>query len=112
MRALWVGVLLFAACGDDSGPAGPPDAATDASVDSDPSLDLSLRDQVTAIENGTLTGSHLTAGYLARIADRDRAIHAIIVADPQASSKAAALDGQRGQGALLQGAVILIKDNI
>src|SRR5215471_14619616 len=39
-------------------------------------------------------------------------IHAVIVTDPQATTRAAALDGQKGQGALLQGAVILIKDNI
>jgi amidase len=112
MRSMWVGVLLFAACGDDSGPAQTPDASADASIDASDYLDRSLRDQVSAIESGATTGSALAAGYLARIADRDRRIHAVIVTDPQASTLAAALDGQKGQGALLQGAVILVKDNI
>ena len=34
------------------------------------------------------------------------------IVDPQAGAHAASLDGQRGDGALLQGAVIVVKDNI
>jgi amidase len=112
MRSLWIGVLVFAACGDDSGPAQTPDAGADASIDGNPFLDRSLRDQVSAVESGATTGSALAGGYLERIADRDRMIHAVIVTDPQATTRATALDGQKGQGALLQGAVILVKDNI
>src|SRR5262245_52878201 len=99
--------LALAACSDDSGHPGSPDASAD-----NPYLDRTMREQVSAIESGATTGSSLTAGYLARIDARDHAIHAVIVTDPQAAARAADLDGKRGHGALLQGAVILVKDNI
>src|SRR5262249_22782593 len=90
MRASCAGLLLFAACGGASGKAGNPDG----SIVGNSALDLSLRDQVSAIETGSLTGNALATGYLARIADRDTAIHAVIVTDPQAAAAASALDGQ------------------
>jgi amidase len=109
--------------GGEAGPgldSGKPDADAghEAAVEAgnpDDYLDKPLRDQVTALENGTITSAGLTAAYLARIAMRDKGdggVHAIIVNDPQAVAHATTLDGERGKGALLQGADILLKDNI
>lgn len=78
-------------------------------------LDRSLRDQVAAMEAGKITSAGLTKAYLARIDTRDKGehgTHAIIVIDSEALQHAAALDGTRGAKALLQGAAILVKDNI
>jgi amidase len=75
-------------------------------------IELSLRDQVAAIEAGKLTGEELARAYLERIDRLEPSINAIIALDPQAAAKAAALDRTRGSRALLQGAVILVKDNI
>jgi amidase len=98
------------------------DAAADARADAraeaaspEDYLDQPLRTQVTALDNGTITSAGLTAAYLARIGMRDPGdggVHAIIVLDPKAATHAAALDAERGDGALLQGADILVKDNI
>ncbi len=78
-------------------------------------LDRPLREQVVALERGSLSSAALTTAYLARIAARDPGdggVHAVLVTDPQAATKAATIDGLRGKGALLQGAAILVKDNI
>ena len=128
--------MTLAACssGNGSSPSGgPPDGgATDSSsmLDSskpfdgapdveagnpDDYLDKPLRDQVTALEKGVITSAGLTQAYLGRIAARDKGdggVHAIIVINPMADANAATLDGERGKGALLQGADILVKDNI
>src|SRR5689334_18069141 len=100
MRGTWAW-LLVAACG---GGGGSPDASA--------WLDKPMRDQVAAIERGDVAGAALEAGYVARIHDRDPHVHAIITIDPQAAATATSLDGQRGAGAPLQGAVIVVKDNI
>ncbi len=92
--------------------AGGSDAGSENPADY---LERPLRDQVTALESGAITSAGLTQAYLSAIDAKDRGsdgIHAIITVDPQAIEKASALDGQTGQGALLQGAVILVKDNI
>lgn len=92
----------------DAGPEA--EAATLADL-----IDAPLRQQVTALDQGVITSQALTAAYLARIAARDvgdGGVHAILVTDPNAAANAAALDGMRGKGALLQGAPILVKDNI
>jgi amidase len=78
-------------------------------------LDKPLREQVAALEKGVITSAGLTSGYLGRLTTRDRGdggVHAVIVTDPQAMAHASALDAERGKGALLQGAVIFVKDNI
>ena len=101
MRGAWAWVLV-AACG--SGGHATPDADVSAW------LDKPLRDQVAAIEGGQLTGADLEAGYRARVDARDPSVHAIVIIDPQAGATASSLDGHHG-GAL-QGAVIVVKDNI
>ncbi|HEX8796416.1 MAG TPA: amidase [Polyangiaceae bacterium] len=113
----WLG-LLVAACGASGAksPSTPVDAgpAIEAGNPLD-YLDRPLREQVAALETGVITSAGLTSGYLARIASRDKGdggVHAVILADPQATAHAAALDAQRGKGALLQGADIFVKDNI
>jgi amidase len=127
-------LLAVAACGSSGGSASgvasdgggnqhetgaPGDALTEADAEAGGNpldyLDKPLRDQVTAMENGTITSAGLVGGYLGRIATRDKGdggVHAVIVADPQAEAHAAALDAERGKGALLQGAAIFVKDNI
>jgi amidase len=113
----------LAGCSDDSsdassgGAGGSAGAAGSAGSDAgteNPAdyLDRPLREQVTALESGAITSSGLTQAYLDRIAVRDPNIHAILTLDPSAADKAASLDQERGQGAPLQGAVILVKDNI
>lgn len=106
--------------GDTGAPGdarAPSDAGGEADAGANPLdyLDKPLRDQVAAMENGTITSAGLVAGYLGRLATRDRGdggVHAVILADPQAEAHAAALDAARGKGALLQGAAIFVKDNI
>lgn len=103
-------------------PASPQDAATDSQTETDappedPSLylDRPLREQVDAMESGKIKSAGLTSGYLARVEAKDKGpsgIHAIIALAPDASKEAAAADASRGKGAKLQGAVILVKDNI
>jgi amidase len=133
--------LVFAAagCGDDSsssvgsstGPDAGLDAAPDALADAAPEggdasseaaeidpqtyLDRSMSEQVEAMEAGGLSSVALTAAYLTRIEQQDRGadgINAVLSLDPSAQDLAAQADLHRGGGALLQGAVILLKDNI
>ena len=104
--------------GDASSMDAGGDVALDAPVEAaNPAdyLDRPMREQVSALESGLITSAGLTAAYLARIAMRDHGdggVHAVIMTDPQATTLAAQLDGKRGKGAPLQGAVILVKDNI
>jgi amidase len=120
--------LALAACSSGSGSPGAPSGGDDSGVDAgamvdgaaeaanpDDYLDRPLREQVTALESGQITSAGLTAAYLARIGARDPGdggIHAILLTDPQAAAHATELDGKRGKMAPLQGAVILVKDNI
>lgn len=74
-----------------------------------------MRDQVAAIEAREISGADLARAYLQRIDARDpgaSGIHAIVSLDPGALARAAELDTRRGHHAPLQGAVILVKDNI
>src|SRR5688572_22041310 len=75
-------------------------------------LDRPLTEQVSAIESGKITSAGLTAAYLERIATRDANIHAVLLLDPEAETKAGALDAQSGNGKKLSGVPILVKDNI
>lgn len=113
--------LFVAGCSSSSNAANgaPSDAGADgdASIGEDPAsyVDRPMRDQIAAIEGGKITSAGLTQAYLARIDARDRGdggINSIIVLDPNAVAHATELDGKRGKGALLEGAVILVKDNI
>jgi amidase len=101
--------------GADSGEPSDGSAVAADAADAAEYLDKPLRDQVTALEAGTITSAALTQGYMARSAARDAVdggVHAVIVTDPNAVADATALDGKRGHGALLQGAAIFVKDNI
>ena len=78
-------------------------------------LDRTMVDQVKAMERGRLTSEALTVAYIARIAQRDEGpegTNAILTTDPHALEAARAADAARGSDAPLQGAVILVKDNI
>jgi amidase len=131
MRALHgvpgaLSVLLLLACGSDdggggSGPsggaggtAGAAGSGGSAGATENPAdyLDRPLTEQVSAIESGKITSAGLTAAYLDRIATRDADIHAVLLLDPDAANKAAALDAASGSGKKLSGAPILVKDNI
>jgi len=84
-------------------------------VDADEYLDRSLRDQVAAMEAGRLSSEDLVQGYLGRIDDRDRGadgIGAILATVPNPLAAARALDPDRGLGRSLQGAIVLVKDNL
>jgi amidase len=134
-RSAWPAVstafiaLTLGACSDDSR-AGPAAGSTSGEASGsggggggggvaaeDPTawLDRPLREQVEALEAGKITSVGLAGAYLARIEALDTGasgIHAVIALDPEALDRAAALDDARGGGALLQGAPILVKDNI
>jgi len=78
-------------------------------------LDKPLRDQVDATHSGKLSSAGLAQGYAGRIDAQDRVdggTHAVLVVDPAAMTNAAALDSLHDTTSLLQGAVILVKDNI
>lgn len=119
-RLALIAIAHLVACSSAPEQSEPPaDVGVDAEVDATPLpedpgpyLDRSLRDQVTALESGRITSRGLTQGYLARIATRDKDIHAVLAVDPEAEKQAADADAKKGKGALLQGATILIKDNI
>jgi amidase len=114
---LGVAALLFTlACSNGSTSAG-----SSAPVQPEPKvepvdpldyLDRPMREQVEVMETTALSCEGLSAAYLARVEERDSGIHAIIAVDPAAADQARALDDKRGSGALLQGAVLLVKDNI
>lgn len=109
----WLLVLAVGCSGSADNPAAQSDTgviADAAPVDPGPFLDKSLRDQVIALESGVVTSAALTQAYLARIATRDKDIHAILALDPTASKQASNADAKKG--GKLQGATILIKDNI
>ncbi len=130
-RLAWMllaATLVVGGCGDDDDDTdGDGDADADADTDGDGDgdgdgdadldawADGALREQVDAMETGLLTSADLTGVYVERIEahdDGDDGINAFVsvIADPVAA--AAALDEERGRGALLQGAVIVLKDNI
>jgi amidase len=88
----------------------PPTAPVGASAEG--WLDRPMTEQIDAMEAGALSSEALTAGYLARIDARDPAVRAVLARDPGALSAARAVDAARGSKALLQGAAILVKDNI
>ncbi|HZO15086.1 MAG TPA: amidase [Polyangiaceae bacterium] len=109
-------VCLATACADpestETTPTPPPSIEP---VDPQDYLDRSLREQVEVMETRALSSAGLTAAYFERAETRDRGpngIRAIIAVDPAAADAAASLDDERGQGALLQGAVLFVKDNI
>ena len=128
MGATLVACLLLAGCGDDSDETGATGGASGAAgkggsgggaglppVDPAEYLDRPLREQVAVMETRQLSSAALTQGYLQRIESRDQGssgIHAVLALDPSAADDAASLDEKRGGGSPLQGAVILIKDNI
>jgi amidase len=100
-------VLLLLAC------QRPPTGYTGSSTDR--WLDRPMVDQIRAMERGRLSSETLTVGYITRIAQRDEGpdgTNAILVTDPHALEAARAADAARGSDARLQGAVILVKDNI
>jgi amidase len=100
-------LLLLLAC------ARPPTGYTGSSTGR--WLDRPMVDQIGAMERGRISSEMLTAAYIERIAARDEGPHgtnAILATDPRALEAARAVDAARGSKARLQGAVILVKDNI
>jgi amidase len=102
-----VAALLFApiaqACAERS-PAGALELTT-----------ASLEDLRIALERKKVSSVLLVQGYLARIADCNDELHAVIATNPDALSEAEALDRERKAGKLrsaLHGIPVIIKDNI
>lgn len=74
-----------------------------------------LEDLRTALERRKASSVLLVQGYLARIADCNDQLHAVIATNPDALSEAEALDRERKAGKLrgpLHGIPVIIKDNI
>ncbi len=91
------------ACGDSRG-AGPLDLST-----------ATAADLATALERKQTTSGKLVRSYLARIAECDAKLHAIIATNPNALREARQLDAERAAGRLrgpLHGIPVVIKDNI
>ncbi len=68
-----------------------------------------------AMSQGSLTAVALTEHYLARIAELDPQLRAVLEVNPEALSIAAALDAERAAGTVrspLHGIPVLLKDNI
>ena len=82
------------------------------------SLDLvtaTLADLRGALDANKITSVKLVQGYLARIAECNPRLHAVIATQPQALSEAEALDRERRAGKIrgpLHGIPVVIKDNI
>ncbi len=84
-------------------------------VDPQEYLDRTLREQVAAMELLALASEGLLHGYLERIAADDDAgagIGAVISMIEDPAALAIELDGARGDGRLLNGGIILVKDNL
>ena len=83
-----------------------------------PFVEATIDDLQSRMAAGTLTARALTAAYLARIAEVDRAgpkLNAVIELNPEALQIAARLDAERRAGHVrgaLHGIPVLIKDNI
>jgi amidase len=74
-----------------------------------------LEDLRTALERKKVSSVLLVQGYLARIADCNDELHAVIATNPDALSEAETLDRERKAGKLrgpLHGIPVIIKDNI
>ncbi len=68
-----------------------------------------------AMSEGSLTAVAITEHYLARIAQLDPQLHAVLEVNPEALSIAAALDAERAAGTVrspLHGIPVLLKDNV
>ena len=68
-----------------------------------------------AMQSGATTSRQLVEGYRARIAERDRDLHAILELNPDALAIADAMDAERkksGPRGPLHGIPILLKDNV
>ncbi len=106
MRSVMLGFLVLGATVLRA--AAPPFAFAEATID-----DLQAR-----MAAGTLSARELTAAYLARIADVDKAgprLNSVIELNPDALSIAERLDAERKAGRVrgaLHGIPVLIKDNI
>ena len=78
-------------------------------------IDLSIDDAIAGFSNGSFTSVDLTTAYLARIAEVNDILHAVIEINPDALTIAASTDALRANGTVLgplHGIPILIKDNI
>lgn len=95
-----------------------PASAPDAPVVSDSTaiwFEKSIPELQALLASGELTSRDLTKGYLARIANLNPTLNAVIQTNPQAIGIAASLDGERHAGKVrgpLHGIPILLKDNI
>jgi amidase len=81
-----------------------------------PSLSsITIEELTSGLETGCFTSVDLVNTYLARIAEVNDDLHAIIELNPDAISIAASLDAERKNGTVrgpLHGVPILVKDNI
>jgi amidase len=78
-------------------------------------LDVTIDDLSQGLSSGLFTSVDLVNTYLARIAEVNPILHAVIETNPDALSIAADLDAKRANGTILgplHGVPILIKDNI
>lgn len=119
--AVSISVMLMACQPQASEPAKPDQAEAKESVVKVPAktyVGKSLPEITTALEEGKFTSEDLVSAYLERIAEIDEAgpeLNSIISLNPDALEAARAIDAKRAAGedvGVLQGAPILIKDNI
>lgn len=114
----WVVLLLgVVGCSEETSGSPPDNEPGVEPVDPAAYLDRPLREQIEAAQSGALSCAGLSAGYLARVEERDRGaagIHSVLLVDPAAGDTAAGLDAALDPDApaRLQCAVVLIKDNI
>ena len=78
-------------------------------------ISANIEDLTSGLENGCFTSVNLVQAYLARIAEVNDGLNAVIELNPDALAIAASLDAERRNGTVrgpLHGIPILIKDNI
>src|SRR2546425_4098273 len=98
------------------GQVGAPHAAPLRATTADFDLEeLTIAQLQDAMRTGARTSRSICAAYLARIAELDRKLHAVLETNPEAVSIADRLDAERKAGRVrgpLHGIPVLVKDNI
>jgi len=114
--SLAAGALIGSGCMPELALPGQSDTARPRErADGGPVEEKTVGQLQDAMQSGATTSRQLVEGYRARIAERDRDLHAVLELNPDALAIADAMDAERkksGPRGPLHGIPILLKDNV